>query len=115
MQDAKVVPQPPAPAKVDSDQDILYIKVRLSGHFAPNRQVRRPTKRRELDRQLDRQFVMSDGMCRERLVDRVISTLNQPIQPRNTSGTVAFFTTAMIDAVDKEVPPPACSQHRHGW
>ena len=37
VQDVKIVRQPPAPAKVDSNHNILYIKVRLSGHFAPNR------------------------------------------------------------------------------
>ena len=37
--DAKVVPQPPPPAKADSDHNIVDIKVRLTGHFAPNRQA----------------------------------------------------------------------------
>ena len=36
----KVHPQPPPPAKVDSDHHIVYAMVRLSGHIAPNRHVR---------------------------------------------------------------------------
>ena len=56
----------------------------------------------------ERQLFMPDGKCRERVVARFISTLNQPNQPRNTSGImVEFFPTAVIDAVEKEVPPPA--------
>ena len=50
VQDFEVVPQPPAPAKADSDHNILFIEDRRSGHFAPNKQIRRPIKRGEFDR-----------------------------------------------------------------
>ena len=70
VQDVEVAPQPSAPAKVDSDHNILFMKVRLSGHFALNRQIRRLTinKRLEFDRQL---FIK----CRERVVARVMPLL----------------------------------------
>ena len=50
---------------------------------------------------------MSDEKCRERVVARVIFALNQLIQPRNTSVKVEVFTTAILDVVENEVPPPA--------
>ena len=111
VQDIEIVPQPSGPAKAGSDHNVLYIKVRLSGHFAAKRQIRRPTKRREFDRKI----FISEGKCRERVVARVISTLNQLIHPRNTSGMVEVFTSANIDAVEKEVPPPARRDRSHGW
>ena len=58
---------------------------------------------------------MSDEKCRERVVARVVIALNQLIQPRNTSGMVEFFTTAIVDAVEKEVPPRPRRHRRHGW
>jgi len=106
-----VVPQPPPPAKADSDHNIVYIKARLSGHFSSNRRLLKPPKRREFDRQL----FLSDGERRHRIVERVVSTLNQPTQPRNTSGVVEFFTTTVMNAVEKEVPPPPRRHHRNGW
>ena len=82
-------------SKADSDHNPLYIKVRLSGQFAPNRQTRTPTKRREFD---TKPFT-SDGKGREREVAGVISTPNQLTQPRNTYCMVEFFTPAISDAV----------------
>ena len=86
---------------VGSDHNIVSIKVLLSGHFVPNRKMRKPPKRREFDIQL----FMSDEKCSHRVIVRVVSTLNQLIQPRNTSGMVEFFTTIIVDAVEKGVPP----------
>ena len=40
VHDVKVHPQPPPPAKADSDHNIVYAMVRLCGRFAPNRHVR---------------------------------------------------------------------------
>ena len=37
--DVKVHPQPPSPAKTDSDHNIVYATVRLSGRIAPNRRI----------------------------------------------------------------------------
>ena len=60
---------------------------------------------------------MSEEKCRELVVAKVISELNQLIQPRNTSGMVEVFTTAIIvgivDALGKEVPPPLRHHRRH--
>ena len=111
VQDDNVIPQSSAPAKADSNHNILYITVHLSGHFAPNRQIRRPTKRPEFNRHM----FMLGGKCRERVVARVISSLNQLLQPRNTSGMVEVFTTAILDAVENEVPSPPRRHRRHGW
>ena len=58
---------------------------------------------------------MSDEKCRRRVVARVVSTLSQLVQPRNTPGVTEVFTTAVIDAVEKEVPPPPRRHHRRGW
>ena len=58
---------------------------------------------------------MSDEKCRERLVARVISTLNHLSQPLNTSGMVECFTTAILDAVGKEAPLTPRRHRRHGW
>ena len=73
--------------------------------------LRRPKNRREFDWQL----FTSDAKCRERAVARVISTLNLLIQPRSTSGIVECLTAANIDAVEKEVPPPARVNRRNTW
>ena len=40
LYDVKVHPQPPPPAKVDSDHNIVYAMVLLSGRVTPNRRVR---------------------------------------------------------------------------
>ena len=42
--DVKVHPQPPSPAKTDSDHNIVHAMVRLSGRIAPNRRI--PTKKK---------------------------------------------------------------------
>ena len=52
VHDVKVIPQPPPPAKADSDHNMMYIKVRLSGRFAPNRRARKAPRAGQLDRQL---------------------------------------------------------------
>ena len=49
--DVKVHPQPPPTAKADSDHNIVYTMVRLSGRFAPNRHVRTIKQIRPFDRQ----------------------------------------------------------------
>ena len=48
---------------------------------------------------------MYDEKCRERVVARVVSTLNQLIQPRSTSGMVEVFTTVVKDASKKRCHP----------
>ena len=58
---------------------------------------------------------MSDEKCRQRVVARVVFTLNQLIQPSSASGMVEFITTAVLDSVEKEVPPPPRRRRRHGW
>ena len=68
-----------------------------------------------VDPQNAEHLFVSDEHCRERLVARAISTLNQLIQPRHTSGMVKVFTTAIIDEVEKGVPSPPYRHHRHGW
>lgn len=111
VHDVKVVPQPPPPAKADSDHNIVHMKVRLSGHFASNRQARKTPKGRPFDRKV----FMSDGKCRERVVARVVSTLNQPSQPHNIAGMVTLFTSTIIDAVKVEVPPTPHQPRKRGW
>ena len=49
---------------------------------------------------------MSDKKCRQRVAARVVSTLNQLIQPISTSDMVGFFTRSNFDAVENEVPHP---------
>ena len=82
------------------------MNVRLIGYFAPDRKARKAPK----GRQLDRQLFISDGLCRERVVTRVVSTLNQPFQPRDITGMVDLFTT-VINAVEAKVPPQAPILH----
>ena len=76
VHDVEVVPQPPPPAKANSDHNIVHIKVRLTGHVAPNRQSPKAPRSRHFDRQF-----LSDGNCRQRVVARVVSTLNQSMLP----------------------------------
>ena len=82
----------------------------LTGHFAPNRQVQKAPR----SRQFDRQLFMSDGKCHQRVVARAVSTLNQPTQPRSSTGAVNLFTTTLIDAAEAEVPSPRRRRER-GW
>ena len=42
--DVMVHPQPPSPAKTDSDHNIAYAMVRLGGRIAPNRRIRTKNK-----------------------------------------------------------------------
>ena len=71
----------------DRTQNGLRGPTLLSGHFAPHRQTRKLTKRREFDRQL----FMSDEKCRQGVVARVVSPLHQLAQPRHKSGMVALL------------------------
>ena len=48
---------------------------------------------------------MPDGKCRRRVVARVVSTLNQLIQLRSTSGTVDFFTSLLLMRLKKRYHP----------
>ena len=89
----------------------MYIKVRLSGRFAPNRRTRKVPRAGQSDRQL----FMPDGKCRQRVIARVVSTLNQSVQPRSTSGLVAVFTTPILKAVEVEVPSVPRRQRKRGW
>lgn len=58
---------------------------------------------------------MSDGTCRERAVSKVVSTLNQRFQPRNTADMVALFTTTIIDVVEATAPAPPRRQGKREW
>lgn len=112
VHDVKVHPQPPPPAKADSDHNIVYAMVRLSGRFAPNRRVRTKNKIRPFDRQKFR----SDGDCRQRVVARVLSKLPfLPSQPKSISEMAESFADAILDAVAKDVPPPPRHSHKPGW
>ena len=51
VHDVKVHPQPPPPAQADSDYNIVYPMVPLSGRFAPNRHVRTINQIRPFHRQ----------------------------------------------------------------
>ena len=56
---------------------------------------------------------MPDEMCRERVVERVVSTLTQLTRPRSACDIFEFFTTAIIHAVETGVPPPPRRHRRH--
>ena len=45
---------------------------------------------------------MSEGECRTRAFARVVSNLNQPIQPKTTYDEADVFTMAVLDAVRPE-------------
>ena len=94
--DVKVHPQPPSPAKTDSDHNIVYAMVRLSGRIAPNRRIRTKKQIQPFDRQKFR----SDGDCRQRVVARIISKLpDLPLQPKSISEMAESFTKVILDAV----------------
>ena len=65
----------------DSDLNLLYTKVRLSIHFASDRQTGK-------QRRFDRKLILSEEKFRQRTAAMVISTPTQLIQPRNTPGIV---------------------------
>ena len=69
--EGRVEPQPPPPTKADSDHNIAYATVCLSGRFAPNRHVRTKKKIRPFHRQMYR----PDGDCRRRVIGRILSKL----------------------------------------
>ena len=111
MYDVKVHPQPPPPAKADSDHNIVCATVRLSGHFAPNRQVRTIKQIRLFDRQ---KFRSED--CRQRVVKQILSKLPSiPSQPRSTYDMAESLAKVVLDAVAKDVPPPPRRTHKVGW
>ena len=87
--DVKVHPQPPSLAKTDSDHDIVYAMVRLSGRIAPNRRIRA----KKQIQPFDRQKFLSDGDCRQRVVARIISNLpDLPLQANAISAMAESFT-----------------------
>ena len=90
---------------------MMYIKVRLSGRFAPNRRARKAPRAGQFDRQL----FMSDGKCRQRVIAKVVSTLNQSVQPRSTSGLFALFTPTILKAVEVAGPSVPRRQRTRGW
>ena len=55
--DVEIHPQPPSPATTDSDHNIVYALVLLSGRIAPNRRIRQKKQTQPFDRQKFR----SDG------------------------------------------------------
>ena len=112
MYDVKVHPQPPPPAKVDSDHNIIHAMVRLSGRFAPHRHVRTKNQIRPFDRQKFR----SDEECRQRVVEQILSKPpSLPSQPGSTSEMVEYVAEVILDAVVKEAPPPPRHTHKLGW
>ena len=81
--------QPPSPAKTDSDPNIVYAMVRLSGRIAPNRRIRA----KKQIQPFDRQKFLSDGDCRQRVVARIISNLpDLPLQANAISAMAESFT-----------------------
>ena len=91
--DAKVHPQPPSPAKTDSDNNIVYAMVRLSGRISPNRRI--PTKKQI--QPFDLQKLRSDGDCGRRVVARIISKLpDLPLQPNRISEMAESFTKLLL-------------------
>ena len=58
---------------------------------------------------------MFDEECREREVSTVVSNLNQLFQRRLAwLGFPLRLLWAIIDAVEKDVPPPSRRHRRHG-
>ena len=49
--DVKVNPQPPSPAKTDSDHNIVYAMVHFRGRIAPNTRIRTKKQMQPFDRQ----------------------------------------------------------------
>ena len=78
--------------------------------MASNRQARKLPNHRPFNRQV----FMSDMMCRERIVARVVSTLWEHFQPRNTAGLAALFTTTIIDAVEAKALQTQRRHHQRG-
>ena len=112
VHDVKVHPQPPPPAKADSDHNIVYAKVQLRSRFAPNRPARKTTKCRPFDRHLLR----SDVDRRVRVIERINSNLaEQPDLFSNVSERVAAFTNVVLEAAEAEIPPPPRRRHVRGW
>ena len=110
--DVNVHPQPPPPAKADSDHNIVYAMVRLSGRFAPNRNVRTKKQIRPFDRQKFR----SDGDCRQRVVEQILSKLPSLLsQPNSISEMAESLAKVVLDAIAKEVPPPPRRTHKLAW
>ena len=54
---------------------------------------------------------MTNGKRRQPIVARVVSTFNQPIQPRSTTGMVDLFTTTRIDAVEANAVASLSTSH----
>ena len=53
--------------------------------------------------------------CRNRIVARVASTLNQPTQPKTISDVDDVFTIAILDAVKVELAAEPSGHRRRGW
>ena len=107
----------PSSGQIEKAKDKEYVKVRLRGHFAPNRQRRKASKHREFNRNLfmsDETLFMTDEKYHQRVAGKVVSIINQLIDPRNTSGMIEFPTMSSIDAVEKELPRPPRRHRRHG-
>ena len=100
--DVKVHPQPPSPAKTDSDHNIVYAMVRPSGRTAPNRRIRTNNQIQPFDRQKFR----PDGDCRQRVVAQIMSKFPDiTLQPSSISEMAESFTKVNLNAVEAEVPP----------
>ena len=82
-------------------------RARLTGHFLSNKQVRRA----QTSQLVDRKLFMTNGKRRQPIVARVVSTFNQPIQPRSTTGMVDLFTTTRIDAVEANAVASLSTSH----
>jgi len=113
IHDVVVDPQPPPPAKADSDHNIVYATVQLRGRFAPNRPAR-TTKRRTFDRSALR----SDVDCRVRVIQRIVSNLPE-IPQQGYGGNVGemaeAFTNVVLAAAEIEVPPTPRQHRARGW
>ena len=94
-----VHPQPPPPTRADSDHNTVNAMVRLSGRFAPNRHML--TKKQV--QPFDLKKFRSDGDCRQRVVEQILSKLpSLPSQPSSISEMAEFLAKVVFDAVAKE-------------
>ena len=99
------------PAYADAGHNVLYINLRLGGHFAPNRQ----TRKHRTSESSTGSFLFYDEKCRQRAVAWTVSTLDQFVQPRDTSGWVESFTAVIIGSVGTELPPPQRPHRSREW
>lgn len=90
------------PVKAESNQNIVDVKVSLTGHVQRNSQ----TRNRKNKYKLDWELFTTDGICQQRAAAVVISSLNRAIKPCSMS---------IIDVDIGDVRPPVRCERRIGW